>query len=108
MYYVYSHHCTNEAGVKLEIQVTFYEAANLIEWRIKDVIYKPNGKKNSIHMKRELEEQFRCLGNTYNEKEDMITQAMIEFVGKQNAIDAFNAAWQDIQPNIAEIIGSND
>jgi hypothetical protein len=47
------------------------------------------------------------LGNTYNEKEDMITQAMIEFVGKQNAIDAFNAAWQDIQPNIAEIIGSN-
>jgi hypothetical protein len=49
MYYVYSHHCTNDAGVKLKIQVTFYEEANLIEWRIKDVIYKPNGKKNSIH-----------------------------------------------------------
>ena len=59
-------------------------------------------------MKRELEEQFRYLGNTYKEKEDMIIQAMIEFAGRQNMIDAFEAAWQDIEPNTDEIIGSND
>lgn len=106
--YVYSHHCTNDAGDKLEIKVALYEARNVIDWRIEDVVYKSKGKKNSVHMKRELEEQFRCLGNTYKEKEDMIIQAMIEFAGRQNIIDAFEAAWQDIEPNTDEIIGSND
>jgi len=33
---------------------------------------------------------------------------MIEFAGRQNMIDAFEAAWQDIEPNTDEIIGSND
>lgn len=76
------------------------------EWIIEDVLYcnTKSPTRKFVSKKEKLSKSFRSMGLSYFESHSLIKQGLFEFAGKENIEAAFNAAWQSIMPNLAEIL----
>lgn len=108
-YYNYFYACKNPNDENIMINVSFRNETlgGSFGWHLEDINYVPQGCKSHKSFKEKLSRQFRYMGLSYSEVCDLITQGLYEFAGQENVEKAFNAAWLEIQPNIAEVLNGN-
>lgn len=101
----YKYCFTKNDGTQIELNLSAYSSYtnSEVRWVIQNLLYKPKRKRNFVNMNTELRESFDGTGITSKEKEELITQGLINFAGKNNIEKALYEAWEAIKPDISEL-----
>lgn len=74
------------------------------EWVLEDVYYRPYRKREFRSLWRELSDDYQYRHMSYEEKGEAKRRELINFVGIDKVKEAFLAAWEQIKPNVEDLL----